>query len=190
MDEFFHGRYVMKRFIVVLLAIALGISLCACGGKTGASGTDTQEFTFQGVTMEIPAAWELSENTQDDDYVEFRMENSDQTIDFFIIATKAYVMPGDGLTHEQAAQNLKQFTEDDATYDSVSEPEIGTFAGQYDMFSVTCKAHTKLIPSGEKDYFCKICKVYKDDQTLTFTFRNTENDFSMFDAAIEGALVE
>lgn len=179
----------MKRFIAVLLAIVLGIGLCACG-EAGNNGTDTQKLTFQGVTMEIPAEWELSENTQDDDYVEFKMENSDQTINFFIIASKAYVAPGNGLTHEEAAQNLKQFTEDDATYDSVSEPEIGTFAEKYDMFSVTCKGHTKLILGGEKDYFCKICEVYKDDKTLTFTFRNTENDFSIFDTAMEGAQVE
>lgn len=176
----------MKKIVVTIMALALMFAFTACGGS---APSGNQEITFQGITMEIPAAWELEEDTAADDYAVYEQKSKEGHAYRLTLQDTFGLLDTYHGDLDAAGAELKVFAEDDASYSDVGDPVAGKLAGKYDMHVITC-TYNMINPTAEDaeaHYPCKLVRIYMGDHDVEMIFSTAEGDFDAFDAAIEAA---
>ncbi len=166
----------IKRIIPLLALLLLVLSI-------GASAASKQTITFQGITMDIPSNWKAS-SYNDEKHVTY--ENGDDELTL----RDVYDLRKYHETLEEAGAAFKQFAEDNATYEDVSDPVPGKIDGKVDMHTIDCTYHAMLISvfgSGETNYPCKYARVYLGGHDVEIRFVSKKGDFKDFDEAIATA---
>ena len=174
----------MKKIIIGILSLTLVFGLTACGFG------GTQEISFQGFNMEIPASWKAESRTLSDDYAVYKKTNlTGQDFQLVLQDTFSLLQYGD---LDSAGASFKEFTEDDASYTDVSEPVAGTFAGKYDMHIIECTYHAINVTEddGESDYPCKLIRIYMDGHDVIIEFITADGAFEAFDEALTNAVCD
>lgn len=182
----------MKKVIVLTIVMVLtaALMLSGCGRKSSKPAANTEnepkqeEETFQtiefdGLKAEIPGRLALNETMSSDNYRTYdSREDNVQVESLMITSIDSVVKFSEYYTREDAAKSMKDINSNIDSRSDVSNPsiELGGFGGSYDLISITYKETIADIES-----FVKYAYVYLDDRTFAFTYKNKENDFSVFD---------
>ena len=162
------------------LIFALSFTACGSGG--------TQEISFQGINMEIPAAWKAEKETLSEDYAVYEELNK-VGHDYRLVLSDTFGLMEKMESLEDAGAFFKEVTEDNASYSDVGETVPGKFAGKYDMHTIECTYHAlnPMEEDRESDYPCKLIRIYMGDHDVEIEFSTAEGDFAAFDQAISNA---
>lgn len=166
----------MKKTIAAIGTLLVMLSLTACGSST-------QSITFQGITMDIPSNWKASSINSEESASYEKGDDELHLMDTFDLMQYHDTL-------EETGEAFKEFAEDDATYEDVSDPVPGKLGGKLDMHTIECTYHARLVTMkglDETSYPCKLLRVYIGGHDVVIRYVSPKGDFKAFDAAIASA---
>lgn len=181
----------MKKVITILtvLILMMALILTACGKKPAEQTEKPEEqpkpeetistIEFDGLRASLPGRLQENSTLSGDNYRTFEnREGNEQLESLMITSIDSVVKFGDYYTREDAARSMKELTENIDSRSDVSNPsiELGGFGDKYDLISITYKEKI-----GDVESYVKYAYVYFDDRTFAFTYKNKEQDLSVFD---------
>ena len=181
----------MKRIIAILtvLILMMALMLSGCGKKdAGQSETPTdqpkqeetiQTIEFDGMRVSLPGRLQENSTFSGDNYRTYEYRDGDEQVESLMITSiDSVVKFGDYYTREDAAKSMKDLNANIDSRSDVSNPsiELGGFGDKYDLISLTYKETI-----ADREMYVKYAYVYFDDRTFAFTYKNKEDNFSVFD---------
>ena len=186
----------MKKALLFTLicVMVLVLVLTGCGKKSPRKADEPKEpekqeeerthtIEFDGLKLEIPARLELNESASADNYRTYDLrEDGKQVESLMITSIDSVVHFSENYTLEDAARSIKGMSENIDTRSDLSGPVIGpeAFDGKYNMISLDFKETI-----ADQVNYVRYTYLYCDDRTFAMTYKNREEDYSVFDKMLK-----